>query len=192
MTKIYTIKDALLIRSKRKTVAIQIKPDCSLIIRAPMRMSTCEINKFLAEKSDWIEKNLEKQQKNIDKLENTNPMSQEELAYLTDMAKHILPKKVEYFADLIGVDFDRITIRHQKSRWGSCSSKGNLNFNCLIMLMPDEIIDYIVVHELCHRKEMNHSYNFKREVEKILPDYKKRELWLKENSSAIMLRLSGI
>ena len=94
----------------------------------------------------------------------------------------MIPPKVEHFAKIIGVDYGTITIRMQKSRWGSCSAKGNLNFNCLLMKTPDEVIDYVVVHELCHRKEMNHSPRFWAEVEKIIPDYKKRRSWLKTNS----------
>ncbi|MDY3888895.1 MAG: M48 family metallopeptidase, partial [Agathobacter sp.] len=89
-----------------------------------------------------------------------------------------IPKRVAYFADIMGVDYGRITIRMQKTRWGSCSSKGNLNFNCLLMLAPPEVIDYVVVHELCHRKEMNHSKAFWREVERVLPDYRSRKLRL--------------
>ena len=82
-----------------------------------------------------------------------------------------------------------ITIRNQKTRWGSCSSKGNLNFNCLLMLTPPEVIDYVVVHELCHRKEMNHSGAFWAEVEKVLPDYKEQVKWLKENGGQIIGRM---
>ena len=80
----------------------------------------------------------------------------------------------------MGVDYGRITIRNQKTRWGSCSAKGNLNFNCLLMLMPTEVIDYVVVHELCHLKEMNHSNAFWREVKQVLPDYRKQVKWLKD------------
>jgi predicted metal-dependent hydrolase len=87
----------------------------------------------------------------------------------------------------VGVDYRRITIRSQKTRWGSCSSSGNLNFNCLLLLAPPEVLDYVVVHELCHRKEMNHSPRFWAEVGRVLPDYKKRNKWLKENGSRLML-----
>ncbi|WP_287884417.1 M48 metallopeptidase family protein [Agathobacter sp.] len=95
---------------------------------------------------------------------------------------------MEYFAKLIGVNYGRITIRNQKTRWGSCSSRGNLNFNCLLMLTTPEAIDYVVVHELCHRKQMNHSKAFWSEVEKILPDYKTQVKWLREEGYQIMRR----
>ncbi|HAN50208.1 MAG TPA: metal-dependent hydrolase, partial [Lachnospiraceae bacterium] len=86
----------------------------------------------------------------------------------------------------MGVDYGRITIRHQKTRWGSCSGKGNLNFNCLLMLTPPEVQEYVIVHELCHRKEMNHSYRFWAEVEDVLPDYRVQEQWLKTNGGALI------
>ena len=107
------------------------------------------------------------------------PLTRDELQKLADEAVEYIPKRVEHFAKIIGVDYGRITIRNQKTRWGSCSSKGNLNFNCLLMLTPPEVIDYVVVHELCHRKEMNHSKAFWREVEKVIPNYKEYVEWLK-------------
>ena len=101
-----------------------------------------------------------------------------------------IPQRTAYYAPLVKVSYGRITIRNQKSRWGSCSSKGNLNFNCLLMLMPPEVIDYVVVHELCHRLEMNHSERFWKEVERVLPDYKLRKKWLRENGDRIMRRMA--
>ena len=99
------------------------------------------------------------------------------------------PKRVKYFAELMGVEYGGITIRNQKTRWGSCSGKKNLNFNCLLMLTPDDVKDYVVVHELCHLIEMNHSPRFWAEVERILPDFKKSRLWLKRNGGAIIGRM---
>jgi predicted metal-dependent hydrolase len=89
------------------------------------------------------------------------------------------------------VTYGRITVRNQRTRWGSCSSKGNLNFNCLLMLAPPDILDYVVVHELCHRKEMNHSPKFWAEVAKVIPDYKERQKWLRTEGSNIMRRMTG-
>ena len=94
-----------------------------------------------------------------------------------------------YYAPIVGVSYGRITIRSQRSRWGSCSSNGNLNFNCLLMLVPPGVLDSVVVHELCHRKEMNHSPRFYAEVLRVLPDYRERDRWLKENGAMLMARL---
>ncbi len=96
-------------------------------------------------------------------------------------AKETLLKKTAYYSKIMQTDYQRITVREQRTRWGSCSSKGNLNFNWKLMMMPETVIDYVVVHELAHRKHMDHSPAFWREVEKILPDYKERRNWLREN-----------
>lgn len=122
----------------------------------------------------------------IQERSNMVKLSQEEIKELADRAREVFPPKVAYYAQQIGVTYGRITIRNQKTRWGSCSGKGNLNFNCLLMLAPEEVQDYVVVHELCHRKEMNHSHRFWREVEKIMPDYKVHRKWLKEHGGRII------
>ena len=106
--------------------------------------------------------------------------TEQEIAELKKQAKKYIPGRVDYYAAQMHVSYGRIAIRCQKTRWGSCSQKGNLNFNCLLMKLPPEIIDYVVVHELCHRLQMNHSPKFWAEVEKVLPDYKKYRKWLKE------------
>ena len=113
-------------------------------------------------------------------------LSEKELALLTEQARQIFTQKVDFFSQQMGVTYGRVTIRHQKTRWGSCSSLGNLNFNCLLLFAPDAVQDYVVVHELCHRKEMNHSERFWREVAKVMPDYKTHKKWLKENGKKIM------
>ena len=180
-----------IIRSNRKTMAIEVKFDLSVIVRAPWYVSQEEVERVLQEKEVWIHKHMEqiKQKKKQYEAVSVEKLTQEELKTLADMAREVIPGRVEYFAKRIGVTYGRITIRSQKTRWGSCSSKGNLNFNCLLILMPSEILDYVVVHELCHRKQMNHSKAFWREVEKEFPDYKNAVKWLKEEGGRIMWRL---
>ena len=180
-----------IIRSKRKTVSIQIGSDLSVTVRAPKRMSLRAIEKIIAEKENWINTNLEKMRKKNElyNAEEIKPLSDDEIEALADRALEFIPGRVAYYADIIGVSYGRITIRNQKTRWGSCSSKGNLNFNCLLMLAPKEVTDYIVVHELCHRKEMNHSKAFWNEVANVIPDYKDAEKWLKNEGLHIMRRI---
>lgn len=160
------------IRSGRKTVAIQIKPDCSVVIRAPYRMPKYEIINLIKEKEDWIEKNLDRMRLMMENRSAGESLSGEDIKKLADDAMEYIPPKVRKYAEKIGVTYGRITIRNQRTRWGSCSAKGNLNFNCQLMLLPEEIRDYVIVHELCHRIHMNHSAKFWAEVEKYCPDYK--------------------
>ena len=174
-----------LIRSNRKTIAIEVTKDLRVIVRAPLKASIKEINRFVWEKSDWIEKSLKKMQERANEVPKGKALSEQDIKLLVTRAKRILPPKVDKYAKIIGVDYNHITIRLQKSRWGSCSGKGNLNFNCLLMRAPEEIIDYVVVHELCHRLEMNHSDRFWAHVEKVIPDYKERRKWLKEHGSEL-------
>ena len=176
------------IRSKRKTLSIQVKYQ-EIIARAPLKMKDKEIFTFIDSKEDWIKKHLEILMKKQKNLESVAELSRLEIQELTEKAKEFIPKRVECYADRIGVTYNRITIRCQKTRWGSCSSKGNLNFNCLLMLFPVEVIDCVVVHELCHRKQMNHSSVFYKEIEKVFPDYKKHHNWLKDNGGMYLARL---
>lgn len=174
------------IRSSRKTISIQIKPDGQVLVRCPRRMSGDAVRAFVESKAGWIAKHLA-QQTAAPKLP---AFTSEEIRELARKAGEIIPQRAAYFAPLIGVAYGKITIRSQHSRWGSCSGKGNLNFNCLLVLTPAEVLDYVVVHELCHRKEMNHSKQFWAEVARILPDYKTSRAWLKENGAGLIERLS--
>lgn len=175
-----------LIRSRRKTISIEVTADAQVIVRAPNRAPLSEINRFIGEKADWIDKSLNKMRQRQETQSQRKELSPQEVKLLVTRAKRIIPQRVRYYAEIMGLDYGRITIRMQKSRWGSCSAKGNLNFNCLLMRTPETIIDYVVVHELCHLKEMNHSERFWAEVEKVLPDYKERRKWLKDHESEIM------
>ncbi len=181
-----------LIRSKRKTIGIQVK-DGQVIVRAPMTAPMYEIEKFLNSSMGWIEKQIRKQEE-IKKTEQTNPaprISFQEMEALGQEALKVIPQRVAYYAPKVGVTYGRITIRNQRTRWGSCSSKGNLNFNCLLMLAPREVLDSVVVHELCHRLEMNHSRKFYEHVLRVFPDYYKHHAWLKEHGPELMRRYWG-
>lgn len=176
------------IRSNRKTVTIQVNSNLSVTVRAPRSTSEKDIEEILKKKEAWISKHIEKIKETKERFEaeSTEKLTREKVIALAEEALKIIPARVEYFAKVIGVTYGKITIRNQKTRWGSCSSKGNLNFNCLLMLAPPEVLDYVVVHELCHRKQMNHSKAFWLEVEKVLPDYKEARKWLKEEGSQMI------
>ena len=109
-----------------------------------------------------------------------------EITELTAKAKEELPAIVKKYADLMSVTYNRITIRHQKTRWGSCTKTGNLSFNCLILKMPETVRDYVIVHELAHRKELNHSTKFWTIVSEYCPWYKDSKQWLKDNGSSLL------
>ena len=174
-----------LIRSSRKTMAAEIK-NGRLVIRAPRLASRDEITRFIMTNRRWIESYLEKSMAMEKEKESVRKLSPEELRALADRALETIPQRVAWYAAVIGVRYGRITIRAQKTRWGSCSAKGNLNFNCLLMLAPPEVLDGVVVHELCHLKVMNHSRAFYREVEKVLPDYRDRQKWLRDHGGKIL------
>ena len=163
----------------------------TVTVRAPRYATNREIERIVREKEPWIRKQLEKiaGQKEMATEQQPEKLTEKDIRELADRALVYIPERVKYFAPQVGVSYGRITIRNQKTRWGSCSSKGNLNFNCLLMLMPAEIQDYVVVHELCHRLEMNHSKAFWGRVEEILPDYKARRKWLKDHGAEIMARI---
>ncbi len=177
-----------IIRSNRKTLSIQLKFG-EIIARAPLRMKDKEIYSFIESKKSWIEKNLSKIEEREKAISEAQPFTQDEIKALAEKAKTIIPERVRYYAPKIGVTYNRITIRCQRTRWGSCSSKGNLNFNCLLALFPIEVIDSVVVHELCHRKHMNHSQQFYAEIEKVFPEYKKWHKWLSDNGGVYMGRV---
>ena len=177
-------------RSRRKSVTLSVNSDGSLEVKAPLFMKDSEIEKIINDKMGWIIKHQKKiavQQAAIEAAGGT--LSIAELRELADKAVKYIPERVRYYAPLVGVNYGRITIRAQRSRWGSCSQKGNLNFNCLLMLAPPEVLDSVVVHELCHRLEMNHSDRFYAEVLRVYPDYRKYHKWLKDHGNELMARL---
>ena len=137
----------------------------------------------MKQKSYWIYKHVKKVEENRANM--VTYSRQEERSY-REKARAILTDKTEYYGRLIGVTYNRIRIADQKTRWGSCSSRGTISYNWHLILLPENILDYVVVHELCHLLEMNHSPRFWSQVEKILPDYRERRNWLKKKGGTYL------
>lgn len=178
-------------RSKRKSATIKITADMQIVVFVPLYVSDNEIERLVISKSKWIDEHMLKVQSTIDERSKLEKITFEQVKEFADQAVEYIPKRVKYYAEKENFVYNKITIKNLVSRWGSCSTKGNLNFNCLLMLTPDYVIDYIVVHELCHLREMNHSEKFWAEVEKIMPDYQRAELWLKQNGGNLISRMRG-
>ena len=153
----------------------------NVIVRAPLRTGLPRIKRFVNQKQEWVLGCLERTKEYREQKPLSADLSESKRNVYIRKAKETITKRVFYFARLMGVSYRNITIREQKTRWGSCSSEKNLNFNWKLILAPPEVLDYVVVHELCHLKEMNHSKAFWDEVGKVMPEYETYKLWLKEN-----------
>lgn len=172
----YTLK----ISKRARKIRLAIYCDGRFVVTVPNRVDQEVVYRFIAQKASWI----------VDKIEyfKDHPVKQSAKGDGADFLKHkaaalsLIKAKIEYFNNIYRFSFGRITIRNQKTRWGSCSRRGNLSFNYKIVLMPEEIADYIIVHELCHLKEFNHSERFWNLVSKVIPDYKEIRKTLKTNN----------
>ena len=174
-----------IIKSSRKTRAVEVRQDGSVLVRAPRNCPQSRIDTFLKEKQAWVLAKVEEQkEKEADSMK-IQPLSEAEQRLYRDKAREIFEQKVSYYAQMMGVSYGRIAIRDQKTRWGSCSGEGNLNFNWRLIFAPAGVLDYVVVHELAHRKEMNHSPRFWMVVEDTMPEYRKYQKWLKENGRGL-------
>ena len=174
------------LRSDRSTIAIRITLAGQIEVLCPRMAAEKELQQVLDRHSRWIQNQLQRVS-SMDPKE--PPFSEEELRQMLRLAKKTIPQKVSYFASRLGVSYGRVAIRRQRTKWGSCSSKGNLNFNCTLMKAPESVLDYVVVHELCHRLEMNHSPAFWKLVERIIPDHKACRQWLKDHGNELIGRL---
>lgn len=168
-----------LIRSSRKTLAVEIPPTGEVIVRAPRFLSQKAIDRFVEEKAPWITEHIQKQKSRPPRIADT-VLSKEEEIRLRETAKTVLPQRVEYYASLMGVKPAGLTVTSAQKRFGSCSGKNRLCFSFRLMLYPPEAVDYVVVHELAHIKEHNHSKAFYAIIEQVLPDYRQREKLLRQ------------
>lgn len=206
-----TIPYTLVKSSRRRSIAVQIGAGGKMTVRSPYLVTKGMVDGFLREKQDWIYKHYTEAVKKaaeagigfgdsrfgdrncggFDNGDLHSPIGAKEDPALVNKhkkyARKIFEARVAYFHQFTGGDYTSITIRDQKTRWGSCSGRGTLSFNWRLILAPPEILDYVVVHELCHLTHMNHSKEFWGLVGKILPDYKIRRKWLKENGHTLRL-----
>lgn len=169
-----------IIKSDRKSISLQLKEDGGLLLRVPFTMGADAAMDFAKRHEAWILRHYSHIGSDTDTRKH---YEENEIQHYKKKLRPVLEHRVAFFAQLMGVTYGRITIRDQKTRWGSCSARGNLNFNWRLVQMPPEILDYVVVHELAHRLEMNHSDRFWAIVLQILPDYASRRRWLKENGA---------
>ena len=164
-----------LIYSDRKTVSASVKGG-KLTVRAPRAASREFIEKFLAKHEKWISEHLRLEEA---RMKMSASLSPEEVTQIKKEAVLYFKEKTSYYSEIMNLKYGRITITSAQSRFGSCSSKGNICYSYRLMLYPEAAREYVVVHELAHLREMNHSKNFYAIVEKYLPDYKERRRMLK-------------
>ena len=164
-------------RSGRKTLSLEITEDCRILVRAPLRVSQAQIDAFVESHTGWVAKHLEQQRRRAASA--PPPPTEAEIVMLKDAARAILPEKTAYWSRRMGVTPTGLRITSARKRYGSCSSKNSLCFSCFLMRYPEDAIDLVVVHELCHILEKNHGPRFYALLEQYLPDYKERKKLLK-------------
>lgn len=157
--------------SRTKRLRVTIKPGGTVVVSAPIRLSQKSIDQFVQEHAEWISKKVQ--------LAKERPRSvldavQTGFSANRARAKKLAQERVRHFADIYGVSYNTIRIKNHSSQWGSCSTKKNLNFNYRLVFLPPDLVDYIVVHEVCHLLEMNHSPSFWRLVSASIPDYRQK------------------
>ena len=171
------------IRSNRKTVAIQVNSDLSVTVRAPYSASEKDIEEILKKKEAWISRHIEKIKKTKERFEAepTEKLTREKVIALAEEALKVIPERVEYFAKVIGVTYGKITVRNQKTRWGSCSIHSKkIRMNLQLAVKSEECVEYVLVHELCHLLEPSHNQRFYDLMSHFLPDWRERKQKLNE------------
>lgn len=168
----YTLK-----RSKRKTLSIEITKDCKVLVRAPERLSVNVIEQAVKKNAQWIESHLKIQK---GRSESAPVITDNDIIRLKKAAREYIPPRVEYYARIMDAHYSGVKITSAKTRYGSCSGSNSLCFSYFLMLKDPEAIDYVIVHELAHTFEHNHSKAFYKIIEKYMPDYKRRAAMLKK------------
>jgi len=167
-----------LIRSSRRTLGLEVTRDLQVVVRAPLRCSQREIDRFVDSHRGWIADKLALQQRRAAAMAAMEPTLEEERE-LRRRAAEVIPQRVAYYAPMMGVTPAGIKITSARTRFGSCNGKNSLCFSWRLMLYPPEAVDYVVVHELAHIRHHNHSGDFWAFVASVMPDYRERQSLLK-------------
>ena len=222
-----SIKIDRIVRSKRRTVAIEVTREARLIVRAPLRTSSEDIDRFVEKKRIWILKKQEEAQQRLGRTAPKRFVSGEEFLFLghsyklkviddgmatlsfdngfllshahledarelfinwyRDQSYDRIGERLKHYSSVTGIHFNKFRITGAKKRWGSCNTKANIFFSWRLIMTPLPVIDYVVVHELVHIEEKSHSKVFWNRVGSILPDYRERRRWLKDNGHLLFL-----
>jgi len=214
-------------RSRRKSIAVEVRHDASVIVRAPGWVSQKAINNFVESKSGWIIKKQKEAGERVSKLPRRNFAEGEEFFYLgdkynlrvidnqdvplkldgcfmmshqhrerareiftdwyRDQAARIIVKRAELISGMSGREYKKMKITSARRRWGSCTTKGNINFSLFLVMAPLRVIDYVVAHEISHLSELNHSPKFWHKVGSLMPDFKEQKIWLRENGHLLVI-----
>ncbi len=177
-------------KSSRKTCSISLDINANLLFRVPLDTDHETIAELAREKSRWIIKHYQKALAEVKNRPVSNLSSVQRVALelkYKDAAHSYIPKRTAFYQRLTGGTYQRVCIRDQKTRWGSCSSKGTLSFNWRLILAPSDVLDYVIVHELCHLTHMNHSPEFWAAVEAVCPDYRTSRKWLKDHGKELVI-----
>lgn len=164
-----------IIRSNRKTMSLSVDNELNTVVRAPFFVTEKAVDDFVNANKDWLDRAVKNKEQQLKRYN----LPAEEINRLVNLAKEVIPHKVEYYSSLMNLKPTGVKITKAKTRFGSCSPKNSLCFSCFLMTYPDESVDYVVVHELAHIKYRNHSKEFYNLIEQYLPDYKERILLLK-------------
>ncbi len=169
--------DYEVIRSRRRTMALEITRDARILVRAPLRTSEASIRRFVENHREWISAHLARRQEH---LAAHPPLSEEEISALRAEARAYLPGRTDWWAERMGVRHSGVKITSAHTRFGSCSAKNSICYSLYLMQYPPEAVDYVVVHELAHIRHKNHSPAFYAEVARWLPDYRRRQAMLRK------------
>lgn len=169
--------EIIVIRSNRKTVSLSVNDDLEAVVKAPLLTPNSIIYDFVQKHQSWLERAIENKKHALEK---TN-LTDEQINNLMVLAKEVIPKRVEYYSNLMGLKPTGVKITKAKKRFGSCNQNNSLCFSVFLMQYPDYAIDYVIVHELAHIKHHNHSKDFYNLIEQYLPDFRERENILKKS-----------